>query len=420
MPRPSRRADRGVLITAVRRASPAARAGIPARGRLLAMNRRPVRDALDYLWLRTGENLTLTVRAPGGETRDYRLAKPLDADPGLELEAIRPRLCRNRCVFCFMHQNPPGVRPALQLKDEDFRLSFLYGNYLTLTDLTAGDWRRIVRQRLSPLYVSVHATDERVRRRMLGRTRVPPILGLLRRLRLARLAAHIQVVLCPGYNDGAVLARTIADLERLHPAVQSVALVPVGLTKHRRGLVPLRPFTRSEAAALIDEYRPRQAGYRARFGCGWLYLADELFLRAGRAIPPADYYDDAPQLENGVGLARRLLDRLPRLQLRGARPWRIVTGADAARLLRPWAKRARVTVVPVRNRWLGPTVTVAGLLAGRDLLPVVRRSRRGTVFIPAAAVNDDGVFLDDLPLRELERQTGARVRRVAADGRIVA
>lgn len=399
--------------------SPAAQAGL--RGPLLlhTLDGRAIADDLDYRFGAAGEELTAVVDSGGGRRRVV-IRKPYDADPGFLLPPLRPRVCGNRCVFCFVSQHPPRVRAALRLRDEDYRLSFLLGNYVTLTNLAAADWRRIARLRLSPLYVSVHATDERVRRTLLGNPRAPALMPQLRRLARLRLQVHTQVVICPGLNDGAVLAQTLRDLARLRPCVASVALVPVGLTAHRARAFPLRPLTADAARAVLALAHRYDARLRPRTGEGWVYPADELYHLAGEPFPRRAFYDDVPQLENGVGMARRLLDRLPRLRLPGPHPHTVLTGELAAPLLARWAARTRTRVIAVPNRWFGGNVNVAGLLAGRDLLPYARQVTRGTLFIPGGALNADGKFVDDLPLAQLAAATRAQVRCYDDTGEVTA
>ncbi|HNW92337.1 MAG TPA: DUF512 domain-containing protein [bacterium] len=404
-----------MLAVTVAPGSPAARAGLRGRLLLAKLDGQPVVDALDCRFFSAGERVVATL----ADGRRIALVKAYDEDPGLVPPPLVPRTCGNRCVFCFMGQQPRGVRAALRLRDEDFRLSFLLGNYITLTNLRPEDWRRIRRLRLSPLYVSVHATDETVRRLLLGNPRAPAILPQLRRLARYGCALHVQIVVCPGLNDGKVLARTVADLARLRPAVASVALVPVGLTAHRAGCYPLRGLTRDEARALLVLADRYDARLRPRAGTGWLYPADEVYFLAGRPFPHRRWYDDFPQLENGVGMMRRLLDRLPRLQLAGRRPYTVLTGVLVAPRLARWARRERVTVVPVANTHFGGGVNVAGLLAGVDLVRALRGVRRGTVFVPASAVNADGLLLDNMPLAALRRQTRAAIRLLNDEGAVV-
>jgi len=406
------------LKVAVRPGSPAARAGVPTGALLLKINGQPITDVIDYMFHAAGPLARVTLKI-GQRVRVYRIAKEYDEDLGLILPPLVPRTCHNKCQFCFMAQLPPQVRPTLRVRDEDYRLSFLFGNYITMTNLREKDWQRLEQLRLSPLYVSVHATDEIVRRQLLGRLSLSPLLPQLQRLAASRITVHAQLVLCPGINDGEVLEQSLRDLEKLYPWVSSVALVPVGLTKYRKGLAEIRPYTRKQARQLVDKAVIKNKTYRTRWGEGWLYLADEFFFLSGESLPGTGYYDDYPQIENGVGMARRLLRCLARRRPSGVRPYYVLTGELAAGIIKPWASRHRIKVCPVKNRFLGSTINVAGLLAGRDIARELKKIKRGTVYLPAAALNDDGKFIDDLSLAELCSATQATIKLVDNEGRQV-
>lgn len=424
----------GALLAAVRPGSPAARAGLRAGDRVTAVDGVPVADALDAAWAIAQEAFRLSVRRGGRTLRGLMVRRRPGQPWGGTFEPPAVRRCGNRCPFCFVDQMPPGLRPGLYVKDEDYRHSFLYGNYVTLSRFSARDLERVLRQRLSPLYVSVHATMERVRRRLLGRRDLEPILPLLRVLTAGRITVHAQAVICPGWNDGAVLERTVSDLARLHPGVASLALVPVGLSAHRQGLVPLRRSTAAEARALLRRLDAWQARFRRSLGTRLVYATDEWYLRAGRAVPATEAYEGFPQIENGVGLTRRFLDQTAEVLRRlPARVWPsrrvlIPSGELAAPIVRhALAPLARVRglaveVVAVPNRLFGRSVTVTGLLAGADVLaaltPRVRADTR--VLLPAVMVREGhGRFLDDLAVRGLHRRLGVPVRVVATPGHLV-
>ncbi|MCL6614930.1 MAG: DUF512 domain-containing protein [Firmicutes bacterium] len=412
----------GGLIVAVEKGSPAARAGIASGERLLFIDGRPVRDLIDYLALSARAHPAMTVTGPSG-TRTVVLAKEEEESAGLSFaEAVFDgiRRCRNRCVFCFVDQLPKGLRPSLYVKDEDYRLSFLQGNYVTLSGLEEADRARIVRERLSPLYVSVHATDPEVRGRLLGLPGPAPILPLLEEFIRAGIRFQAQAVVCPGWNDGTVLDRTIAELAGLWPGVLSLAVVPVGLTAHRRGLVPLRPFTRAGAAALLREIEAWQRRLLGELGTRFVFAADEFYVTAGEAVPPAAHYDDYPQLENGVGLIRSFEDdfraawRYWRKKMRPGR-LRVVTGVAAAGM---WERLASLMagagvgleVMPVANRFFGESVTVTGLLTAGDILAALAGAERLPTFVPRVAVQRGGdLFLDGMAVAEFEESSGAEV-----------
>jgi putative radical SAM enzyme (TIGR03279 family) len=403
---------------------PAHKLGIRSGDVLLSVDGQPLRDGIDLAFADSGRGSALELSDAAGAVRTVRIPAPLGRGLGMRFEGMRPRQCDNRCVFCFIHQLPKGMRRSLYVKDEDYRYSFLFGNFLTLTNLNDEDVDRILRQHLSPLYVSVHATDEDVRRRMLGVARWPELLPLMRRLAAGGIRFHCQIVLCPGYNEGAILERTVRDLWDLGGAVLSVGIVPVGLTRHRKGLPKLTAVGRGEAADLLRFVEDRQAAFRRARGAGFVYAADELYLRSGEPVPSWSRYDGFPQRENGVGIARLWLDGAKRSPvgpraLAGARRVTVVTGTLAAPLVEEGlAEKLRrceglsARVVPVPNRYLGESVGVAGLLTGRDILRTLSCEDPGDVVcLPPDSINCDGVTLDDMSLDDLAAQLGCEVRR---------
>jgi putative radical SAM enzyme (TIGR03279 family) len=421
----------GLQVEGVAPGSPAERAGLRAGDRLLTINGSPVPDALAYRFHAAGRALELAWRDAAGAERRARLAKTWEEDLGLQVPALDMRACNNKCTFCFAHQNPRGVRRALHFKDDDYRHSFLHGNFATLTNLTLADAQRIVTERLSPLYVSVHATDRGLRNRLLGNPEAPNILEQIAFFARGRITMHCQVVLCPGFNDGPHLTRTLADLERFHPWVASVALVPVGLTAHRARLPEIVPPDAAYAAEVLDRAAAWRRAYRRRLGTRFAFPSDEFYLLARRPFPAAGAYEDYPQFDNGVGNCRRFLDAFARLArkfpaaLPGGRTRRVlvVTGTLAAPVLRGAVGRLnavgglRLDLLPLPNGFFGGTVGCAGLLVGRDLLPAIRGAAAGIdeVLIPAiAARKDTDLFLDDVTLAELNAVAGVagRVRLV--------
>jgi putative radical SAM enzyme (TIGR03279 family) len=392
---------------------------------LLAVNGQPVRDLLDYQLLAAGEELLLEVRKRDGELWDLEVEKERDDALGLQFEHPEPTQCGNNCLFCFVHQLPRGMRRTLYVKDEDYRFSYLYGSYVTLTNIGEAEIERIVAQRLSPLYVSVHATDDQLRARLLGRP-APPILDLLRRLTAAGIEIHTQVVLCPGINDGAELARTVEDLAVLRPGVLSLAVVPVGLTGYRQRLPQLRPPTAEEARAVLADLHRFQERFLAEGGSRFVFAADELYLKAGVGFPPLETYEELSQLENGVGMIP-LFRAEAAEALAEAAPLRVpavstFTGESASgdleRFTRQLSERTGTTIhlYPVRNEFFGGYVTVTGLLTGRDVLAQLRGRPLGRALLVPDVVLREGeeIFLDDLSLTDLERELGVAVRKVAS------
>ena len=420
------------MVAAVRPRTAGAKAGLTAGDRILTINGRGVRDAIDFQFYGAEERLALTVERDG-HTRAVAIARRPGADLGLELEAPRPgeiATCANKCVFCFIHQLPKGMRRSLYVKDDDFRLSFLHGNYITLSDLDEPSFERILEQRLSPLYVSVHATDPELRWRLLGQPKHRvEILPRLERLAKAAIRVHAQIVLCPDWNDGAHLEQTVHELAPLHPHVATTAIVPVGLTRHRERLPGLRTLTADEARALVDTVAGWQARFLAALESRFVFLGDEVYLQANRPLPPADAYEGFAIAEDGIGLVRRFEDGLAQAlaRRRSARPGRRVTivsgelyGPRLARLVAeaPLAANARVAAVP--NVLFGGSVAVAGLLAGQDIQRHLATlgDLGEAVLVPAVALRDgDGVFLDDLTPEDLSRALGVPVTPVEPDPR---
>jgi len=410
-----------VRIQSVRGESGFFRAG----DEIVSIDDTPVNDQLDVIFLPAQRpSAEWRLRRAGGRAVRRRLRAETVAAADLELEKMRFRRCRSRCVFCFVDQMPPGLRPSLYVKDDDYRLSFLFGNFVTLADVTNRDLERIVEYGLSPVYVSVHALDRDARERLFGRPMRRDIRRTLRRLADGGVTMHAQIVLVPGYNDGETLARTVDGLFDLHPGVASTAVVPVGLTRHRRGLVSLERPDAAACSRLVRFAAERRGRFSAATGGDpFLYLADEIFLAAGEEPPPSGWYGDFPQLANGVGMARRFIDetaaRAARLS-RNGRPVKLatVTGALGGNLFRRHIRpildriRPRFDIEPlvVRNRLFGSGVTVAGLLSGADIgSAALKMGGDRCIVISPDTVNHEGRFLDDETPRTLSRRIGRRV-----------
>ena len=381
--------------------------------RIVRINGERVRDNIDLTFLLAEPELELETVNERGEGVIYEIAR----DPGEALGIVPApdtiRECANKCVFCFIDGNPEGVRNSLWLRDDDFRLSFTYGSYVTLTNLGPKGIQRLIDQRISPLYVSVHATEPQVRIDLLKNERAGLILELLRTFAEHDMEVHTQVVLCPEWNDGAHLDRTIDDLWEIGPAVRSLSVVPVGLTQYNLNR-PVRLLEPHEAGHAIDQVERARARAQAERGEGWCYAADEMFLIAGRDLPERDYYDDGSLTENGVGAVRALIDELddalPTLPRVAAERLRIATASSMAPFFRERAARlgaatgTDVEVVEVRNEFFGPTVSVAGLLAGADFVRALAPGTRAgdVVLFSAEALNADDLFIDSMPLAEVE------------------
>lgn len=421
-----------VCIAGVEKGSPAERKRLCPGDWLLSVNGHPVEDVLDYRFYLSESKLTLTVESQTGK-RVVTIRKPEYDDIGLTFETYlmdKQHACRNQCVFCFIDQMPPGMRESLYFKDDDSRLSFLFGNYITLTNLSEREVQRIIDMHISPINISVHTTNPELRCRMMNNRFAGEALTLLRRFADAGIHMECQLVLCPGWNDGEELERSMHDLAALAPAVESVAVVPVGLTKHREGLTPLRVFSGEEAGAVIDAVERFGDLMLAATGSRVVYPADEWYILAQRPIPPEGFYEEMSQLENGVGLIALLrsefaaaLDSCTETQAAGSRTL-LVTGEAAAPFLRELVAKAHdrfpaidATVVAIKNDFFGHTVTVAGLVTGGDILHQLEGVHCERILIPEVMLRREGdCLLDDVTPQELTERLGASVEVVPNNG----
>jgi putative radical SAM enzyme (TIGR03279 family) len=409
-----------IKVAAVARESIADELGLRPGSELLTVDGKALNDFLDWEFLTAEEEFLLHVRQPDGEEIEFDIERPIGEPLGVSLEPPRIRRCANRCDFCFVEGNPSGLREALYIRDDDYRLSFRYGNFATLTNLKPHDIERIVAYRLSPLYVSVHATDPVVRRRLLRNPLAPDVIPQLRSFAEQGIAFHTQIVLQPGVNDGDVLRRSLADLYTLDAGVLSCSVVPVGLTEFS-GHHKVREPTRDECRAAIALVEERAGIALADRGHHWVFGADELYLRADRQLPPADVYDTFDQVENGVGSVRWLQSRI-QAEAHAIRGWEgrrigVVTGTAMARLmpsvLEPLraATGAELDLIAVENTLFGPRVTTAGLIPGNAIAAALAgRPDLDLALLPGEAVNDDGRFIDDLGLDELAASLPIEIR----------
>ncbi|HVF87144.1 MAG TPA: DUF512 domain-containing protein [Pyrinomonadaceae bacterium] len=412
---------RGVEVTDVAPASLADELELEAGDRVIKVNGRTVRDYLDFRFQTGGETeLILNVLKKSGEEWEIEIERDEGEDFGLSFENIVPRQCANECLFCFCKGNPPDARPALSFRDEDVRLSFLYGNYTTLSSITEQEMRRVIEQRLTPQYVSVHATDLKVRAYLLGVDEERAAISQkMRRMMDAGIEIHAQVVLCPGINDGEILQRTISDLATEHPRVRSVAIVPLGLTRYNTD-ERLMPVTPEFCQSLIDEVAPVQRSLRKRLGATFAFLGDEIYLRAGHKVPSRRHYGDYPQIEDGVGMVRSFHEEFARLWRKlEKRPPRdphklhgtILTGKLFAPVLKDLIDRlnerfgTRLCTLAVENQYFGSEIVVAGLMTGSDILAVRDQIEGDFVIMPATALkSDEAVMLDGMTLKSLQQQ----------------
>jgi putative radical SAM enzyme (TIGR03279 family) len=420
---------RGVEICDVAADSLGAEMDLESGDRIIKVNGRVVRDYLDFRFQTAGEtDLVLEVRKKSGEDWEVELARAEGEDFGLSFEQIVPRQCANECIFCFCNGNPADARPSLFIKDEDIRLSFLYGNYTTLTSITEDEMRRIVEQRLSPQYVSVHATDLDVRAYMLGVDKQRADISVkLRRLLDADIEVHAQVVLCPEINDKKILEKTIFDLAAEYPRITSVAIVPLGLTRYNTD-PRLTRVTPEFCREVIDQVTEIQKQLYAKIGTNFALLGDEIYLRAGRPIPARSHYGDYPQIEDGVGMVRSFANEFTKLVRRLEREgWSsanqtsgtIFTGTLFAPVLKKMIDKfnsqfgTRLIVEPLENSYFGGDVSVAGLLTGQDLLSARERVTGEFVCIPKQMLkSDDAIMLDGMNVDEVSRALGQPVHAI--------
>lgn len=409
-----------IRVTAVAPDSLGAELGLRAGTELLTINGRSLEDFLDWEFLTADDQFLLHVRHPDGEEIEFDLERPEDLPMGVSVEPPRIRRCANRCDFCFVDGLPEGLRESLYIRDDDYRLSFKYGNFATLTNLKPWDVDRIVEYRLSPLYVSVHATDLVARRHLLRNPLAPDILEQLRLFAAHGLQFHTQIVMSPGVNDGAVLEQTLRDLYAFGPAVLNVSVVPVGLTTFSKHHLVREP-TREECRAALSQLEAWSERARRERQRTWAFAADELYLRAELPLPPAERYDGFEQVENGVGAVRYLQQRIQEGG-EGLADWRgrriaVLTGSSMGALmpqvLEPLrqATGAHFELLPLDNPLFGATVSCAGLLPGGAFrAALLGRNDLDLALIPAESLNDDGKFMDDVTLDALRHELSVEIR----------
>ncbi|NLK00621.1 MAG: DUF512 domain-containing protein [Clostridia bacterium] len=429
-----------MTISDIEHDSIAEEVGLEPGDELVRINNEMVRDVIDYYNLSASETLELEVRKADGETWMISIEKDVDEHLGIRFITDIPgkiRQCSNKCIFCFVDQQPRGLRKSLYIKDDDFRHSFLHGNYISLTNLDSADWERIMEMHLSPLYISIHTTNPRLRSKMMGNPDASGIIPQLQKLAEAGIRIHGQVVVCPGINDGDQLERTLNDLALLWPSVSSVAVVPVGITKFQRFRLPFFPVDHGSAKDTIDLVSELQRGFKLTLGTSFAFPADEFFLKAGREIPSMEYYEDFPQIENGVGLIRILLDEfnglLPKTprSLPEERHILLVTGTAMGPIMNRLSGQLnrrveglRVEVLPVVNSFFGETVDVTGLLTGGDIIDALLKHRDGYLRPGGKVVISrimlkwgDNIFIDGLKPQDVEKRTGMELTIVDDNAR---
>ena len=417
-----------VKISNVKKNSICELKGIKAGDELLKINGNDILDVLDYDFYMTEQNLTLTFKCIDGK---FKVIKTKSSDCGLEFETYlmdKQQHCKNKCIFCFIDQLPKGLRESLYFKDDDSRLSFLFGNYITLTNISEHEIERIIKMHISPVNISVHTMNPELRVQMMKNKNAGESLKIIKRLADAGITMNTQLVLCPGINDGDELRYSIEQLSALYPSVQSIAAVPVGLTKFRDGLSKLKPYNKQAAGEVIDIIEEYSAKFRKEFGVGLCYPADEFFIKAERDLPNADYYDDYPQLDNGVGLVRSFyddfLDELDYISEKSTnKKVTLATGADFYPYLCNLCKKAEekygveIVVQKIINNFFGETITVSGLITGIDLYEQLKNIDLGEcLLLPSSMISDytnhtenKNKFLDDMTVEELESKLNVRI-----------
>ncbi len=423
-----------VIIQSVTKGSAAARQGVLPGEILLSIDGNEIMDVLDYRFYQTNRELMLTLRGTDGKTRAVPIKKREYEEIGLTFETYlmdKQHSCKNQCVFCFVDQLPKGMRKSLYFKDDDSRLSFLFGNYITLTNLSEHEIERIIKMHISPINVSVHTTNPELRVKMMKNRFAGSALSIMKRFAKAGIKLNCQIVSCPGVNDGEELLRSLTDLEELYPSVECVAVVPVGLTRYREGLYPLIPYTRETAAQTLDLIERFGGRCVKEHGCRIVYAADEFYLKAGREIPPAEFYEDFGQLENGVGLLALMKDELESVLTfeQGDKTLKrkvtIASGTSAAPFLRDLLLQMKekypgvaINVVGIRNDFFGGGVNVSGLVTGGDLIAQLKgRDLGGELLIPSVMLRREGdIFLDDVSTRDVEQALRIKLTPVPNDG----
>jgi putative radical SAM enzyme (TIGR03279 family) len=414
-------AEYGIKVAHVHPDSPAEKSGVMPGDTLLAINSHKLRDTIDLMFYGDEERLNIEIKRDG-KTMNVHMLRSNSNEIGIDFMPFKVMTCRNNCIFCFVKQLPKGLRKNLYIKDEDYRLSFLYGNYITMSNLSKEDRKRIVEQRLSPLYISVHSTNRTLRNRLLGNPKAPDILKELKFLTDNKLRFNVQIVLCPGYNDSKELQQTLNNLYRFYPYVLSIAVVPVGLTMYRKQ--PIKPVEKEDALSAIHIIETFQKRFIKKHGNPIVYCADELYILADRPFPALKQYGELHQIENGVGMVSLFMNQAKKIKLTKAnkRKKRFLTFTGTS--FYPFLKksldklsekeRIRIDAVPVENTFFGSSVTVTGLLTGRDVMKTVLDSieEHDMMLVPDVVLNEEDKFLDDIALPDFEEALKIPVRKI--------
>lgn len=423
---------KGAYVSSVDKGSIAEELGLTKGDLILSIDGKEIKDYLDYKFLATEEQIVLRVQKKDGTRYDYEVYNGELEDLGIRFDTMLfdgARSCQNKCVFCFIDQMPKGMRDTLYFKDDDSRLSFLYGNYVTMTNMKQADIEKLVTYHISPVNISVHTTNPKLRVFMLKNKRADKILDHIRYLYDHGISMNMQIVLCKGINDGEELDRTIGDLAEFLPVAKSVSVVPVGLTRCREGLYPLSPFEKEDCIQVVSQIHKWQERLLKSHGTRFVYASDEFYINGGLEIPKAEAYEDFPQIENGVGMVASMeaefqnamkLDLIPQNVPKTI----VATGEISYEFIKKLVNEAKmryniddIEVVPVRNKLFGGRVSVSGLLGGADLIRELKDKEGDRVLITASMLKkDEPIFLDDYTVKEVERAIGKKIVPVINDG----
>ena len=397
------------MISRIEKGSLAEELELSVGDKILKINGKTPLDIIDLSFLMAEEEIELLIEHSDGERDIIAFEKEIDEELGAEFESAvfdGIKRCKNHCVFCFVDMIAPNMRQTLNIKDDDYRLSFLFGNFITLTNLTATDFRRIKKYHLSPLFISVHAMNPELRAKILRTPLGKNIQKQLNELDSAGIEYHTQVVLCKGLNDGAELDFTISEILKRENAL-SLAIVPVGVTKYRRDAFKLEQFDKESASKVIEQVEKWQKKARAELGRTFLYLGDEFYLMAEKNLPPVEFYDDFPQIENGIGMTRNFIEEFSSEKVRGVKNLKIdvISGTSFAKVLKNLVKSPNVRILGVENKFFGSKVNVSGLLTGKDIISALKGvGERDLILIPATALKSgEEIFLDDVSLEEMRK-----------------